>query len=105
MSKNMPTRVRYSVLFAILLLAACVSQPRVAVEKLPRYDALFEGQTGWIGADGAYSVALTDDEILWLFGDTFFGSSLLRKDRHIYIYGTTEEVQDQLRRKSMILAQ
>jgi len=64
---------RFSVFFIIFLIAACASQPRVSVEVLPRYDALFERQRGWTGADGAYSVALADDKILWLFGDTWYG--------------------------------
>lgn len=52
--------------FAILLLAACVSQPGVRVEVLPRYDALFDNEKGWTGADGAYSLPLSDDITLWL---------------------------------------
>ena len=65
--------LRFSVFFIIFLISACASQPRVSVEVLPRYDALFERQRGWTGADGAYSVALADDKILWLFGDTWYG--------------------------------
>jgi hypothetical protein len=37
-------------------------------------------------------------------GDTLFGSSLLREDDFIYIYGTTENVIGEIRHKSMILA-
>jgi hypothetical protein len=29
---------------------------------------------GWVAADATYSIALPDGRILWLFGDTFFGS-------------------------------
>jgi hypothetical protein len=61
--------------FAILLLAACVSQPGVRVEVLPRYDALFDNEKGWTGADGAYSLPLSDDLTLWLFGDTWLGDT------------------------------
>jgi hypothetical protein len=68
-------------LFLLLLIAGCVPQPRIRVEKLPQYDAIFERQTGWTGADGAYSVALADDEILWLFGDTWYGA--VREGRHV----------------------
>ena len=39
----------------------------------PDLDALFERADGWIGADGAYSVALTPKRILWLFSDTWVG--------------------------------
>jgi len=63
------------------LITGCASQPSVSVEVLPDYDALFERQTGWTGADGAYSVALADDETLWLFGDTWYGE--VRDGRHV----------------------
>jgi hypothetical protein len=39
----------------------------------PDLDALFERTDGWIGADGAYSVALSPKRILWLFSDTWVG--------------------------------
>jgi hypothetical protein len=39
----------------------------------PDLDALFERADGWIGADGAYSVALSPGRTLWLFSDTWVG--------------------------------
>lgn len=36
-------------------------------------NALFEQKDNWIGADGAYSVALTPERTLWLFSDTWVG--------------------------------
>lgn len=42
-------------------------------ESLPAYDRLFQRTTGWIGADGDFTVALTSDLTLWLFSDTFVG--------------------------------
>lgn len=36
-----------------------------------RLTALFLSDIGWTGADGAYSVAVSDDRVLWFFGDTF----------------------------------
>ena len=68
-------------LFLLLLIVACTAQPRLRVEELPQFDALFERRTGWSGADGAYSVALEDDKILWLFGDTWDGE--VREGRHL----------------------
>jgi len=68
-------------LLLLLLIASCVSQPGLQVEALPQFDALFEKRTGWTGADGAYSVALADDKILWLFGDTWYGD--VRGGRHV----------------------
>jgi hypothetical protein len=39
----------------------------------PDLDALFQRADGWIGADGAYSVALSPRRTLWLFSDTWVG--------------------------------
>jgi hypothetical protein len=63
----------FIVLIAIFLTAACASPPQVSVEALPHYDALFERHSGWTGADGAYSVSLAANRLLWLFGDTWYG--------------------------------
>ena len=65
----------------LVLLTACAPQPGIRVELLPQYDALFENESGWTGADGAYSVPMTNDRILWLFGDTWFGE--VRNGRHV----------------------
>jgi hypothetical protein len=67
-------------LLLLLLVAACGSQLDVRVETLPHYDALFDRQTGWTGADGAYSVPLSNNLILWLFGDTWVGD--IRSGEH-----------------------
>jgi len=68
-------------LLLLLLIGSCASQPGLRVEELPQYNALFERRTGWTGADGGYSVALADDKILWLFGDTWYGE--VRGGRHM----------------------
>ncbi|MGE5255733.1 MAG: DUF5005 domain-containing protein [Hyphomicrobiales bacterium] len=57
----------------LFVLAACQTQPRFNVEPLPRYDALFQHTSGWTGGDGAYSTPLSEDRLVWLFGDTFVG--------------------------------
>lgn len=59
--------------YCALFLNACQTQPRFSVEPLPRYDALFQSTSGWIGGDGAYSTPLGPGRFLWLFGDTFVG--------------------------------
>ena len=38
-------------------------------------EVLFHQDPLWLGADGALSVPLADDRILWLFGDTFIATS------------------------------
>jgi len=55
-----------------MLLAACAGEaPPVDAAGWPEADALFHSDPRWLGADGAYSVDLGGDRILWLFGDTF----------------------------------
>ena len=39
----------------------------------PEWDAKFRQQDGWIGADGAYSVAVSPQRTIWLFSDTWIG--------------------------------
>jgi len=68
-------------LLFLLLLAACSAKPVVRVSLLPSYDSLFETREGWTGADGAYTVPLSQNAILWLFGDTWWGR--IRDGRHV----------------------
>lgn len=57
-------------LFSLLMPLA----PAMGFETLPQLEAHFRPfNTGWIGADGIYSVALPN-KTLWLFGDTLMGS-------------------------------
>ncbi|MCP4669544.1 MAG: hypothetical protein GY849_24685, partial [Deltaproteobacteria bacterium] len=67
-------------LFFLLLALGCATGPRFSVEPLPGRDACFDRKDGWTGGDGAYSVALSNDRILWLFGDTWIGR--VRNNRH-----------------------
>jgi len=68
-------------LLFLILFVACALQPDIHVETLPQYEALFDRQTGWTGADGAYSVPLSNNLILWLFGDTWVGD--IRNNVHV----------------------
>lgn len=59
-------------LFAILVLLisllfgfARASQLKYSVEPVPEYSKLFYRESGWTGADGAYSVALANEVTLW----------------------------------------
>jgi hypothetical protein len=38
-------------------------------------DSLFLGNPHWVGADGAFSIALGNDRTMWLFGDTWIDPS------------------------------
>jgi len=44
------------------------------IEPFSAYNELFTPRDEWLGADGAYSIAIKDNVILWLFGDTLIGS-------------------------------
>ena len=68
-------------LFFLLLVLGCMAPPAVKVDVLPDYDALFDNRKGWTGADGAYSLPLSDDLTLWLFGDTWLGD--IRDGAHV----------------------
>jgi hypothetical protein len=54
-------------------------EAKYSVEPMPQYDALFTKEKGWTGADGAYSVALSDTVTLWLYMDTWIGSIVNRQ--------------------------
>jgi hypothetical protein len=48
----------------------------------PQADRLFHAEPRWLGGDAAYSVALTPDRTVWLFGDSFVApGAALRRDR------------------------
>jgi hypothetical protein len=44
----------------------------------PEAERLFHQDPRWLGGDGALSVRLSDNRILWLFGDTFIATSEAR---------------------------
>jgi hypothetical protein len=50
-------------IIVLILISACASQPVILVEPLPGYDALFERQEDWTGADGVYSVPLSESTL------------------------------------------
>jgi hypothetical protein len=41
----------------------------------PTSSGYFPYQQGWLGADGAYSIPIRSGQTLWIFADTFVGSS------------------------------
>lgn len=59
---------------ALLLLAGLGAPPDppavVSAEPDPALNAAFRRRDGWVGGDGAFSVALSDRRALWLFSDT-----------------------------------
>jgi hypothetical protein len=65
---NFPAILLVIVSFAPQLFAAGWS-----ATGLSECDALFQRTNGWIGADGDFTVRLTNGLTLWLFSDTFVG--------------------------------
>jgi hypothetical protein len=54
---------------------AAASLPEVAkAEPAADLDRKFRRTEGWLGADGAFSVRLSDTRALWLFSDTWIGT-------------------------------
>src|SRR5258708_10586647 len=65
-------------IICICLLAGCkkhnTSAPSFYEPQLPAYYNLFSNTSGWIGGDAAYSIPLSSQKVLWLFGDTWNGT-------------------------------
>ena len=64
--------------------------------RVPELDALFARTEGWIGADGAYSVALSSGRTLWLFSDTWVGEIREGRRTGATIVNNTVGVQETL---------
>ena len=73
--------VRIWWILPLIIMVACAPRPNISVEVLPEYEALFQNEKGWTGADGAYSIMLSNETILWLFGDTWIGQ--IKGGQHI----------------------
>jgi hypothetical protein len=55
-----------------LLLAGCgESAPELSAQLWPEANALFTSDSTFIGGDGAYSVDLGNERVLWMFGDSY----------------------------------
>jgi hypothetical protein len=69
------TRTVVLILFGLSFLATINAGTGAAPsgKAAPEWDALFQRESGWIGADGNYSIQLRTDTTLWLFSDTFVG--------------------------------
>jgi hypothetical protein len=56
--------------------------------------AKFRPKDGWVGGDGAYSVALAETRHLWLFSDTWVGTVRDGKRKDVVMVNNTVGVQD-----------
>jgi hypothetical protein len=55
--------------------AAIAAEPVRILEAAPEpaWDARFQRTSGWLGADGNYSIRIAPDRVLWFFSDTLVG--------------------------------
>jgi hypothetical protein len=60
----------------------------------PEWDAKFELRDGWIGGDGASSVAVSPERTLWLFSDTWVGKVRDGRRTDATIVNNTAAVQE-----------
>lgn len=66
----------------------------VSAEPAPEWNERFRRTEGWVGADGAYSVPLSDQKWLWLFSDTFVGSIRDGKRTGVKMVNNTVGIQE-----------
>jgi hypothetical protein len=59
----------------------------------PEADRIFHGDARWIGGDGAYTVDLGGDRVLWLFGDSFIATSKERTRKRSVMVRNSVAVQ------------
>lgn len=78
----------------LLTLAAPPAAPVVtSAEPDAALTARFRGTDGWVGGDGAFSVALPNDRALWLFSDTWVGKVRDGKRKDVALVNNTVGVQ------------
>ncbi len=82
-----------------LVLVVCLAAPAdvpmvVDAKPLPELDAKFNRTEGWVGGDGAFSVATSDKRTLWLFSDTWVGSVRDGKRKDVKMVNNTIGIQD-----------
>lgn len=58
---------------ALTLFPAVAGNFSFAVSPAPEWDRSFQNTNGWAGADVAFSIPITTNKSVWLFGDTWIG--------------------------------
>jgi hypothetical protein len=79
------------------ILSAAAQSTFLAGRPAPEMDALFQQTNGWIGGDGAYSVALSPERTLWLFSDTWIGNVHNGQRTNATMVNNTLAIQDGFR--------
>ncbi|MCI0704867.1 MAG: DUF4185 domain-containing protein, partial [Planctomycetia bacterium] len=74
---------------------AANSLPQVVkAEPDEKLNAKFRQTDGWVGADGAFSVPISDTRTLWLFSDTWVGTVRDGKRKDVKLVNNSIGVQD-----------
>jgi hypothetical protein len=83
------------IVVAAMCLAGGPEPPAVAKAEIDAaLEARFRRTDGWIGADGAFSVALSETRAVWLFSDTWVGSIRDGKRKPVGLVNNSVGVQD-----------
>ncbi len=67
--------------------------PQLTAHPWPEANALFTSDPLWLGGDGAYSVDLGNERVLWLFGDTYVATSAAHRRDESYFVRNSVAVQ------------
>lgn len=91
----MRKREHHILIFLFCVLGALNAQqiPSFKVEPIPAYNDLIYNESGWTGADGSFSAALSDSVILWLYSDTWIGDIASGKHENATIVNNSIAVQ------------
>jgi hypothetical protein len=76
MALSMGKELRNKALLRSGISAESVVAAHITASRDEEYEKAFHRRTGWTGADGTYSVPLSDGRTVWLFGDTLIDNVL-----------------------------
>lgn len=81
------------VLLAMLLVGCGSDAPELSAQLWPEADTLFTSDSRFIGGDGAYSVDLGNERVLWMFGDSYIATTPERRREHSWMVRNCVAVQ------------
>ncbi len=93
MSHKLKKMKIFLVLSCILSALHAQEIPAFKVEPIPAYNELIYNESGWTGADGSFSVAISDSVILWLYSDTWIGDIANGKHENATIVNNSVGIQ------------
>ncbi|MDB6125586.1 MAG: hypothetical protein JWQ71_4579 [Pedosphaera sp.] len=92
---------KFQVIVRVFMLGCCIflignacADSLPSAQSAPEWDALFQHTNGWTGADANFSVPLSTNKTLWLFGDTWIGEVKDGKRTNTVMINNTIAIQD-----------